>query len=164
MLRRLIGVARMSIARKTFAAEAVLLLCLARLSTAILPFEKLMRYFGAVALEDADSVLPALEERQKRLALGVRHMLAQGVRFLPFEIGCLPQAMAGSAMLTRRALPARISLGVLRNGGLPAHAWLESGDIPIAGTATAKQYEPIARFVGASAKGRRLVTIHQGRE
>ncbi|HLI81023.1 MAG TPA: lasso peptide biosynthesis B2 protein [Candidatus Binataceae bacterium] len=154
----------MSIARKTFAAEAVILLCLARIAIAILPFEKLMRWFGAGALEDAENIHVDLDPAQKHIALGVRYMIARGVRFLPFEIGCLPQAMAGCAMLTRRALPVRVSLGVPKRGGMPAHAWLESGNIPIAGTATSDAYAPIARFVGVHAKGRGLFSLHEGRE
>jgi hypothetical protein len=84
------------------------------------------------------------------------------VRLLPFDLGCLPQAVAGSAMLRRRKLPARISLGVPKGGGLPAHAWLEAGNIPITGTAIADTYAPIARFVGAAANDR-LVSPGQGR-
>jgi hypothetical protein len=123
-----------------------------------------MRWFGATALEDAQSTPPELDPAQTRIALAVRHMIARGVRFLPFDITCLPQAMAGSAMLTRRSVPARISLGLPKTGGLPAHAWLEAGKIPITGTATADAYAPIARFVGAGAKGRSLASLHQGRE
>jgi hypothetical protein len=90
-------------------------------------------------------------------------MIARGVRFLPFDIECLPQAMAGSLMLTRRALPVRLSLGVPKRGGMPAHAWLEAGNTPIAGMATSDAYAPIARFVGRRAKGRELISLHEGR-
>ena len=123
-----------------------------------------MRWFGAGALEGAEHIHTDLDPAQKRIALGVRFMIARGVRFLPFDIGCLPQAMAGSAMLTRRALPIRLSLGVPKRGGMPAHAWLEAGNTPIMGTATSDAYAPIARFVGAHAKGRVLVSLHEGRE
>jgi hypothetical protein len=164
MLKRLASVARMSMARKTFAAEAVILLCLARLAISVLPFAKLMRWFGATALDDGQNKLPELDPAQTRIALGVRHMIARAVRFIPFDITCLPQAMAGSAMLTRRSVPARISLGLPKTGGLPAHAWLEAGKIPITGMAGADAYTPIARFVGAGAKGRRLASLHQGRD
>lgn len=162
MLKRLASLARMSISRKTFAAEAVVLLCLARIATSVLPFAKLMRWFGATALEDAQSTPPELDPLQTRIALGVRHMIARGVHFLPFEITCLPQAIAGSAMLARRSVPARISLGVPKSGGLPLHAWLEAGNIPITGTAIADAFAPIARFVGTPAHGHHRVSMDQG--
>ena len=155
MIRCLIGHARISLARKRFAAEALFLLCISRLAVATLPFAMLMRWFGVVALENSRDVEPQqLSPSQTRIAMGVQQSIARGVRLLPIEMGCLPQAMAGSAMLRRRKLPARISLGVPKGGGLPAHAWLEAGSIPITGTAISDTYAPIARFVGAGANDR----------
>ena len=162
MITRLVGRARISIARKRFAAEALLLLCIARLAVATLPFAMLMRWFGVVALENSQDIESQLSPSQTRIALGVQHSIAHWVRLLPVEMGCLPQAMAGSAMLRRRKLPARISLGVSKRGGLPAHAWLEAGNIPITGTAICDTFAPIARFVGAGTS-KRLLSLDQGR-
>ena len=131
-----------------------MLLCIARLAVAMLPFAMLMRWFGVVALENSQPAEVQLGRSQTRIALGVQHSIARWVRLLPVEMGCLPQAMAGSAMLRRRKLPARISLGVPKGGGLPAHAWLEAGNIPITGTAISETYAPIVRFVGADDNNR----------
>jgi hypothetical protein len=160
VIKHLVGRARISFARKRFAAEALFLLCIARLAVATLPFAMLTRWFGVVALEDSPDGEARLSRAQTRIALGVQYVIARWVRLLPIEMGCLPQAMAGSAMLRRRKLPARISLGVSKRGGLPAHAWLEAANIPITGTAISDTYAPIARFVGVSASNR---SMGQGR-
>jgi len=162
VIRHLVGRARISLARKRFAAEGLILLCLARLAVAMLPFAMLMRWFGVVALQNSQAVEEQLNPSQTRIALGVQYTIARWVRLLPVEMGCLPQAMAGSAMLRRRKLPARISLGVPKGGELPAHAWLEAGNIPITGTAISDSYAPIARFVGAAAN-EPLLSPGQGR-
>jgi hypothetical protein len=150
------------LARKRFAAEALFLLCISRLAVATFPFAMLMRWFGVVALQNSQDLEEQLNPSQTRIALGVQYSIARWVHLLPVEMGCLPQAMAGSAMLRRRKLPARISLGVPKGGGLPAHAWLEAGNIPITGTAISDTYAPIARFVGAGANDR-LLSLDQGR-
>ena len=161
MIRRLMGRARISFARKKFAAEALFFLCVARLAVATLPFAMLMRWFGVVDLENSPDVEARLSRAQTRIALGVQYIIARWVRLLPVEMGCLPQAMAGRAMLRRRRLPTRISLGVPKHGGLPAHAWLEAGNIPITGTAISDIYAPIAHFVGAETT-KRPSPVNQG--
>jgi hypothetical protein len=150
----------MSLLRAGSIAEAITLLCLARLAVAVLSFARLMRSYS-VAAENSREVWPSLDRAQTRSALRVRYAIARGIRCLPFEVGCLPQAIAGSVMLGRRSLPSRISLGVPKSGGLPAHAWLEAGNIPITGMAVSDAYAPIARFEGRHPTARATATARR---
>lgn len=70
-------------------------------------------------------------------AMQIARTIRTASRFIP-KASCLPQALAAQMMLTRRAYPAELQIGVARNevGQLAAHAWVTStngiviGNIP----------------------------------
>ncbi|HOB13270.1 MAG TPA: lasso peptide biosynthesis B2 protein [Novosphingobium sp.] len=113
-------------------AEALADLAMARAAIALAPFR---RWDGWLGLAGPGPEPDAVREAH-RLA---RHVDRAAQR-LPFEIKCLPRAMALSRMLRRRGVPHRLVLAVrpadLRGGNDDLHAWIEVektiviGDLP----------------------------------
>ena len=67
---------------------------------------------------------------------------------IPWDAACLPQALAGHAMLRLRRIRGTVWLG-LKNGErreLLAHAWLRAGTLVVTGDAGHRDYTRIARF------------------
>ena len=96
-------------------------------------------------------------ERGQQLATASWHdhycarVVERAAQHLPFEMLCLPRAMALKWMLGRRRRPAELVLAVLpgekRGGNLDdLHAWVSVGDTILIGD-TGLAYHEIARFV-----------------
>jgi hypothetical protein len=66
-------------------------------------------------------------------------------RRVPFLSRCLVQAVATKILLTRWGHPALMRIGVSRgkNGGLEAHAWVESQGAVIMGAPAADNFVPL---------------------
>ncbi len=66
-------------------------------------------------------------------------------RRVPFLSRCLVQAVATKILLTRWGHPALMRIGVSRdkNGGLEAHAWVESRGAVIMGAPAADNFVPL---------------------
>ena len=120
---------------KLLTAEAMLLLCWARVMVARIPFDRWRRSLGKDSKSHSDSPLSPLAEG-KRLAA---HVEWAAVR-LPVETKCLVRAMALSWMLRRRNFSHAVVIAVrpaeLRNSPDAMHAWVEVerariiGDLP----------------------------------
>lgn len=123
--------------------EAATALTLASAMLRLLPFRMVVRLIGTV-----ESGRPAGATATNPIAVAVGRAVQAAARRLPWKPVCLPQALAASLMMRRRAIPSHLCLGVHRkDGAIAAHAWLvadgPSGGV-VCGGAGAEQTVPIA--------------------
>jgi Transglutaminase-like superfamily len=65
-------------------------------------------------------------------------------RAAPFRATCLTRAMVVGWLLARAGVTVRLRFGVARRAGrLEAHAWLESGGVPVFGLEPSDTYVPL---------------------
>jgi hypothetical protein len=57
--------------------------------------------------------------------------VARTLRLLPTDSRCLMQSLVLSALLARRGIPSQLVIGVTSGTEFGAHAWVESGGIPL---------------------------------
>ncbi len=137
--------------------EAALLLTAARIRLASRPFRDVARKFGepgnplpsSIGVRRCD---PALLRTVRSVAWAVRI----AARVLPFDAVCLPQGIAGKAMLRRRGISSVLHFGVSRHGTdaeraaaaiSPAHAWLEAEGCRVTGYPVEDRYVEVASFI-----------------
>jgi hypothetical protein len=119
--------------------EALLVLGLAQLIVATVPFRVFLvwssRSFTAGASDEA-------------LLLDIRRAIAMAARNMPWQVVCLPQAIAAKIMLARRGQRSFLHLGARYNkeGRLVAHAWLVASDIVVVGAKGIAGVTPLAKF------------------
>jgi hypothetical protein len=118
--------------------EAALMLGVARATLLVIPFRRFRPWLTLARRGKAD---PVLVTRVRR-AIGI------AARNLPFEAVCLPQAMAGKAMLARRGAASAVCIGVGRDAddAMLMHAWLEAGDTIVTGAPARPVVTEITRF------------------
>ncbi|MFC1889580.1 lasso peptide biosynthesis B2 protein [Thermodesulfobacteriota bacterium] len=111
-----------------------------RLGLWILPFNRLRNLLVQWSSKPSD--LPKANEFYRDR---VSWAVATAERFIPGKKTCLVQALAVQVMLTRRALPADLRLGVVKDEseGLRAHAWVESDGVIVIGGQGLEQYVPL---------------------
>lgn len=119
--------------------EAAIMLALARVLLAAIPFRVLARAFAKYPEN------PATDEETCRR---VRRAVMLAARNVPFRAVCLPQAMAAKAMLARRGCGSAMHFGaaVEPNGKLVAHAWLVAAGKVVVGEDAITTVQPLARF------------------
>ncbi len=130
---------------KKLVLEAAALLALARFAVAAVPFRflaPLLRRGPEVCTGDAV------------LCARVGWAVTAAARAVPWDAVCLPQAMAAKVMLARRGQGSSLHLGAGfdAQGGMIAHAWLESDGATVVGRAGAAAVTRIACFGGAPGK------------
>lgn len=123
-------------------AEALVLLAVARLLVAGLPFGWWRYLLGPVAAAASDF---QATDGDRRLAKAVERASQR----LAGQNKCLPQAMALHWMLRRRRRPAQLVIAVLsgaqRGGVDDLHAWVAYGDEILIG-ALDQPFHAVARF------------------
>lgn len=143
-----------SLRDRALIAEAILLLIVAKVLIALLPYERwASRLLGTQGTATPENPLPpAIHIRvfRVRRAIGyaIQRLPGKGARF-----NCLIRGIAGMWMLNRRRIPSTLYLGVQRiaedSGAfrIRSHAWLRCGDWIISGDGPhRKEYTEIARF------------------
>ena len=116
-------------------AGAATLLYTATLALKLVKVTRLLRVVRALARE------PRREVRAVDAARVLRLVHAVAGRCVPAP-GCLATALVAFVLLRRRALPARLVIGVTKaRGALEGHAWVEVGAASI--TATAGGHLPL---------------------
>ena len=75
----------------------------------------------AVARSLASSVAPARTAR----------LVAAAARRFPFEISCVPRALVLHWLLARRGVACELRIGVNKEDGFSAHAWVEAEGRPL---------------------------------
>jgi hypothetical protein len=150
--------------RRVRVAEALVLLALARLSVATLPFGIWRRWAGRAAAPsgrssgaDAGPIANLAGDSSANTAQTCAAAMERAAQRLPGSL-CLPQAIALQWMLRRRKMECTIMLGVIpgqRRGLLgDLHAWVEADGIVLIGGDLANKDGPEHRPVLA------LTTIH----
>jgi hypothetical protein len=122
--------------------EAVFYLLAVRLTFAFLPLPRALRLFGIVQGQARTGRIAASEAGE------VGRAIARAARHVSFRAVCLQQAFAALLMLRRRGLTATVYLGLAREGagGLKAHAWSRSGEVPVTGDPEVRNFVPVADF------------------
>jgi hypothetical protein len=119
--------------------KASLLLGVIKLGLKLLPFRTLRRLVDGLS-KPAEG-LPAAERfSTEKIAWAVE----RAGRYVPAT--CLSRALAAQVLLTRRAYPVLLHIGVVRDEGerFLAHAWLESGGHVVVGGRDLERYTPLA--------------------
>ncbi|HUF32081.1 MAG TPA: lasso peptide biosynthesis B2 protein [Acidimicrobiales bacterium] len=112
---------RRRLAHRAAVVEAAVLLTVAKVAVAVVPFRLLRRVLGqhSPAGDETFGPLPPAAWRCGRA-------VEAAARRLPFATACLPRAIAGQLMLRRRGLAGTVVFGLARqDGALLNHAWLE---------------------------------------
>lgn len=142
LLRRL---GRRSPTEVLLLGEALMWLILVRAAMSAVPF----RYLIAALRLRAGEAGPA-RAGQARRAGAVGWAVRVAVAHTPWRSACLAQALAATAMLRWRLLPATLYLGVdpdvSDRPGIAAHAWVRCGDAVVTGAAEQADFAPLAAF------------------
>ena len=116
-----------------------------------IPFRVIAAFLG-VHMEETPFQDDKPETREIILKIG--QAISRADRFTPWETKCLVQAMAGKAMMRRRALESTLYLGLLKKPDLEhleAHAWLRYGSKIVCGGKNISHYTVVSTF-GRKAK------------
>jgi hypothetical protein len=124
------------------AARYELIKPISRRSKGLIAVEILVAYVRARWLlwrRDLPTVLAVLRgdaprsTGQRQQAVGIRLGRAVGrtLRFLPFDSRCLVRSLVLTGMLSRRGIDSVLVIGVGVEAGFTAHAWVESGGVPL---------------------------------
>lgn len=129
----------MSTSERWLICEAAFMLGLARLIVLIVPFRiiaPLLRHGSAKV---------SCDQKMRR---AVRQAITVAARNVPWNVVCLPQALAAKAMLARRGYGSTFHLGatVDCDGKLIAHAWLVADGEVVVGAAGMPGMVSLARF------------------
>jgi hypothetical protein len=122
-------------------AEAAMLLIVARILIAFMPFPTL----ASRAVTKGNSELTLTPERLAA-ADRIRAAIRRAARSWAV---CLPQALAANWMLHRRGIESTVCLGVRRNptgGRMDAHAWLRVGQSILIGGPQAEGFQLVAEL------------------
>ncbi|KQN22955.1 hypothetical protein ASE86_14355 [Sphingomonas sp. Leaf33] len=129
-------------------AEALAALVVARART-LLPFRVLARQLGGLT---PPPPVPAVASPPPPDVRAVVHDIRWAVvalaPWLPFRSLCLQQAIAARTMLSRRGIDSVLHLGVDRSKPekLGAHAWLDTGGMPVTGYPVDPALVEVGRF------------------
>jgi hypothetical protein len=126
--------------------EAVFWLTAARLAIWLVPFPRIGRYLGKMyppekELGDVQTGAAA--------ASGVGWAIDRAACLLPFQVVCLPRALAGWQMLQRRRIAGRLHFGASRDpatAALRTHAWLDACGVEVTGYPEAHNCAEITFF------------------
>lgn len=101
------------------------------------------------AAEPGMQAPPSASQLQTAVRLG--RLIAHIARRLPWELNCLVQSVALTAMLRRRSIPVNVEFGVKQeepDGRLVAHAWVTCGGLVILDSDAGGGYVPFNRVSG----------------
>jgi transglutaminase superfamily protein len=152
ILRTLKSAGRVGWRRRGLIVEAAAWLLVARLALALAPFPLIARRLGAF-VPPADPRVAAVSAPttpgQARIAREVSWAVTRAAAHAPFRAVCLPQAMAGRIMLSRRGVASAMHFGAAKGQDRPlnAHAWLDAAGVKVTGYPVAPQFAEIACFV-----------------
>lgn len=142
----------LGVSRRAMLVEAMITLVLARLAVLLVPFPRIGKRLGTFVPPDkAEAVVAARPHApgDAQTARLVAWAIRWGVKRLPIECVCLPQAMAAHAMLRRRGISSRVHFGAALNTTKPidAHAWLDAGGVWVTGYPVRPDIAEIGCFI-----------------
>lgn len=112
-----------------------------RIALKMLPYKRVLKYFEDMGVRKI-STNESPEERQRYAKQVIFLTKAAGRRLLGKK-PCLPQALVVECLFKRHGFDASLHIGVIKgdDGGLLAHAWVESGgNIVIGGQISQYRY------------------------
>ena len=123
--------------------EATLLLAIAALAIAVLPF----RYLGFVAARRTRRPKRPRYTRSMEVRR-VRWAIVTTARWVPWRALCFQQGLAAQSMLRRRGVPSVLYYGAAQDdrSGLVAHVWVRDGDVEVVGGEIADRFAILATF------------------
>lgn len=147
--RRRIGrLLRLPVWVLAWAGPVWVLLGLAKALIVILPFKRLISYFGishGVAVWDSSLTPP-----QHGVARRVHEVIALVARHTPWDSNCFPQALVAGLLLRLHGVPYAIHFGLGRKpdgAELMAHAWVAAGSVSVTGGPGCERYTAVGVFV-----------------
>jgi len=142
-VRRFVSLSR---ERRFLLLEAGLLLLASRMALALCPFRLLRRGLGSFESPSGRAAGSAKEDAA--VAREIQWAIASAARHLPFDIVCLPQAIAAQMLLRRRRVSSLMHFGVAlaTERKLQAHAWLEAAGIGITGYPVGPEFSELGCF------------------
>jgi Transglutaminase-like superfamily len=127
--------------RPLLLVEALLMLCLASVMIAVMPFRSVAR---SAARRGMQSFAPASVGEAQLIARAIQ---AWGAR-VPWRAVCFQQGLAAQLMLRRRKRAATLYYGAAHgeNDELVAHVWVKSGPVEVIGCEIAADYRLLTTF------------------
>lgn len=124
--------------------EAVLWLGICQIAL-LLPFRWLARHLGGHMKKASDILLP---DKKQTLVFDISSAINRAAYYIPWEVKCLAQAIAGKFMLRCRKIESTLYLGVAKEkeSQLKAHAWLRCGQQIVCGERGMEGYTVISIF------------------
>jgi hypothetical protein len=126
--------------------KAFFWLGLMRLAILLLPFRRVARMIGLHQGENSAVPDLAQAEEAERVGWAIR----AAAKRTPWDSACLAQALSGSILLRRKAIPATVYLGVAKEKDMPeqvaAHAWLRCGENILTGGGVHERFSVISTF------------------
>ena len=122
--------------QRRWIVEAALLLAVARLAVACLPFRLIARWLGPIVPPDACPRAAVEDPATLRDELRFIRWSVNAVgRRQPFAAVCLPRALAARAMCRRRGIGSTLRLGSQagQTDGVQTHAWLDADGVALTG-------------------------------
>ena len=138
--------------RRALLLEAAFWLVAARLAIWLVPFSRIARHMGGMRQPEPPSEQFLAGQTSAR---DVSWAIERAAPVLPFNVVCLPRALAAWQMLRHRSVPARLHFGIVRsNPNLKqAHAWLDSCGIEVSGYPEAFDCVEIGFFTTPGPRG-----------
>ena len=139
--RKLMSLRSLTWADRAMVVEAALLLSAARVTLRLVPYRWFRPWLAAADRGIAAS--PGLADR-------VRRSVAVASRNLPFDVVCLPRAMAAKVMLAWRGYGSSLVMGAGHDDDstMILHAWLESGGTVVVGDGGRSSVTRVVTFGG----------------
>ena len=128
--------------------ETIAMLAAARFLVRYVAFRYWRKLLGPI--DGASSHLQDMQvtKETENKAVRVGRSVRSTARKVPFEAVCLPQAMAGRWMLSRRGVSTRLFIGARRNQETALgefHAWLMHGDICLTGQLEKDEFQTFGK-------------------
>jgi hypothetical protein len=126
--------------------EALRWLATARLALWVMPFRRVQQRFDAHEPSSVDATWDA------SAPAAVARAIRRARRLVPAAT-CLPQALAGRAMLAKRGIACDLRIGVAKDehGHLQAHAWVEvEGRVVVGDLPDLARFSPVRSLPGSA--------------
>ena len=142
-------IARLPLAKFRLLLEAAFWLCVARTALKLVPFPRISKYLGG--MQPPSQSIGQLNTEETRTARNIGQAVNAAAHHSPWEMVCLPRALAAWKMLDRRGIASRLHFGapLIPEPGQPAlqtHAWLSSAGVPVTGYPVARACVEVGYF------------------
>jgi len=134
--------------------EASLELMAARIILLLIPFSRVAGRLGVFVPPCDPRTRACLADKsaeRSEFAAKVCWAVALAVRHAPFELSCLPRAIAARQMLSRRGISSVLYVGVTKGKqrAIDAHAWLNAAGVEVTGYPVVAEFVELGCFVQA---------------